>query len=318
MSVRPHPLQHTDQHAGKWIVDFKGQDGKRQQVVFLGDEIDARRLEQSLRIKQRGVAVNRFPSIYEVVHAFIDSYQLDHQPKGTERLKDSFKRLLPYFGRYQFQSITTPLVEQYKRQRLADGVKPSTVNKELAALSGLCKWGREQGYCEEVRIKRFPNKLTRAPVQEVPSRKEILKTIRAIPRKKRAVFAAMYYLGLRSQEARDMRPESVHWGRGLVLVVGKGNKQRLVPINRKAAVYLRSLPWYAPGDFRQILEWAAKRLGTRVLNPHLFRHAFGMHMTAAGVGLRALQEMMGHSSPVITERYAQVVAETLRREMEKF
>jgi site-specific recombinase XerD len=225
---------------------------------------------------------------------------------------------LPYFGRYQFQSLTTPLIEQYKRNRLADGVTPSTINKELAALSSLCKWGRDQGYCEEVRIKRFPNKLTRAPMMDVPSRTEMLKIIRAIPRRKRSVFAVMYYLGLRSQEARDLRPESVHWGRGMVLVIGKGNKQRAIPINRKAAVYLRGLPWYAPGDFRQILKWAAKRIGARELNPHLFRHAFGCHATAAGIGLRALQEMMGHSSPVITERYSQVVAETLRKEMRKF
>jgi integrase/recombinase XerD len=318
MSVRPHPEQHTANHADKWIIDFKGPDGKRRQIVFTGPESDARRIEQSERIKQRGIAVNRFPSIFEVIHSFIASYQLDHQPKGTERLKDSFKRLLPYFGRYQFQSLSGPLIEQYKRNRIADGVTPSTINKELAALSSLCKWGREQGYCEEVRIKRFPNKLTRAPMMDVPSRKEMVKMLRAIPRGKRAAFAVMYYLGLRSQEARDIRPESVYWARGVVLVVGKGNKQRVVPINRKAAVYLRRLPFYAPGDFRQILKWAAKRIGARTLNPHLFRHAFGCHMTASGVGLRALQEMMGHSSPVITERYSQVVAETLRAEMEKF
>jgi len=319
MSVRPHPQQHLPAHADKWVIDFKGQDGKRQQIVFAGSEADARHCEQSFRIKARGISVNRFPALLEVVHSFIESYALDHQPKGTQRLKDSFKRLLPYFGRYQFQSLTTQLIEQYKRNRLADGVIPSTINKELAALSSFCKWGRDQGYCaDDIRIKRFPNKLTRAPMMDVPSRREVVLLLRAIPRKKRPAFAVLYYLGLRSQEVRDIRPDSVHWSRGVVLVVGKGNKQRIVPINRKAAVYLRHLPFYAPGDFRQILKWAAKRIGARVLNPHLFRHAFGCHMTAAGVGLRALQEMMGHSSPVITERYSQVVAETLRKEMEKF
>ena len=116
-----------------------------------------------------------------------------------------------------------------------------------------------------------------------------------------------------------MQPEHVFWSRGVVIVTGKGNKQRIVPIGRKAAVYLRSLPWYTPKDFRQILKFACKRACIdQHINPHLFRHAFGCHMTAAGVSLRALQEIMGHSSSAITERYSQVMAETLIKEMGKF
>lgn len=69
-------------------------------------------------------------------------------------------------------------------------------------------------------------------------------------------------------------------------------------------------------EWAELLYWL-KRYPT-IINPHLFRHAFGCHMTAAGVSLRALQEMMGHSSSAITERYSQVMAETLIREMGKF
>jgi len=129
----------------------------------------------------------------------------------------------------------------------------------------------------------------------------------------------MYYLGLRSQEARDLSLSDVNWSRGILIITGKGNKQRIVPISRRIAPYLRNLPFYAPKDFREILFFACKRAGLqRYVNPHLFRHAFGCHMTASGVGLRALQEIMGHSTPLVTERYSQIVAETLRKEMEKF
>lgn len=320
MSVRPHPKQHLPAHHGKWVIDFKGPDGKRQQFILVGTELEARQCEQSLRIKQRGIAVKRFPSLQEVAPAFRDDYELDHQPGGTERLTRSLKILMPFFGKYQFQSLTNQLIDQYKRQRLDTGVKHTTINKELAALSSFCKWAEDKGYCERIRIKRFPNKLTRAPIMNVPSRKEIVLLLRAIPRKKRAVFAVMYYLGLRSQEARDLRGNAVHWSRRVLVITGKGNKQRIVPIGRKAAPYLRhSLPFYAPKDFRGILEWACKRAGMhRDINPHLFRHAFGCHMTAAGVGVRALQEIMGHSSVAVTERYSQVVAETLLKEMDKF
>lgn len=320
MSVRPHPLQGEDpRYSQTWIIDYRLANGKRRQQLFDGTEAEARKLEHSLRLRNKTPGKHLFPSLLEVVHLFQNDYQTDHQPRGYERLQYSLKQILPFFGRYQFQSISIQLVEQYKRKRLADGVKPTTINKELAALSSLCKWAEDQGYCDSVRIKRFPNKLTKAPAMDPPTRKEVVKLLRAIHRTKRPVFALMYYLGLRSQEARDLQPEAVRLDRGVVLVTGKGNKQRIVPIGRKAKPYLRhSVPCYAPKDFREILEFACKRAGLRYINPHLLRHAFGCHMTAAGVGLRALQEIMGHSSPVITERYSQVVAETLKKEMEKF
>lgn len=314
MSVRPHP-----KHSGKWIIDYRKPDGKRTQEIFVGSEADALSLEHSLRVRSKLAPIRSFPSLIEVAPFFVECYRLDHQPRGVERLHWSLKLILPFFGRYQFQSITGQLVEQYKRQRLTAGVKPSTINKELAALSSFCRWAEDQGYCERIRIKRFPPKLTRPPMMNVPSRSEMVRLLRAIPYKKRGVFAVMYYLGLRSQEARDLVPSSINWSRRVIIVTGKGNKQRIVPINRRAIPYLRHAPFYAPQDFREILHWACKRAGIeRRINPHLFRHAFGVHMTAAGVGLRALQEIMGHSTPVVTERYTQVVAETLLKEMEKF
>jgi site-specific recombinase XerD len=320
MSVRPHPQQHLPDHAGKWIIDYKKPNGKRAQEIFVGTEAEAIAIEQSLRIRSRTASFRVFPSLIEVAPLFVDHYQLDHQPAGAERLAWSLKKILPFFGKYQFQSITNPLVEQYKRQRLADGVKHTTINKELAALSSFCRWAEDSGYCEHIKIRRFPNKLTRAPLPDVPSRKEIIKLLRSISRKKRPVFCSMYYLGLRSQEAKGLQLSAVRWAQGVVVIVGKGNKQRIVPINRKAAVYLRnSVPFYSPQDMREILEWACKRAGIkRKINPHLFRHAFGCHMTAAGVGIRALQEIMGHSTVQVTEIYSQVVAETLIKEMGKF
>lgn len=321
MSVRPHPKQKTDpMFARTWIIDFKQPNGKRRQQVFDGTESEALALEQGFRIRSKTPSLRTFPTLSEVTPLFKQFYQLDHQPSGTERLFRSMKILLPFFGGYQFQTINNQLVENYKRIRLDVGVKHTTINKELAALSSFCKWAEEQGYCEKIRIKRFPNKLTRAPLMDVPSRSEIIKILRAIPRKKRPIFCAMYYLGLRSQEARDLKGGAVRWQQRIIAVVGKGNKQRIVPINSKVAPYLRnSLPFYAPNDFRNILKWACKRAGiNRGVTPHLFRHAFGMHMTKSGVGLRALQEIMGHSTPIVTERYSQVVAETLLKEMDKF
>jgi site-specific recombinase XerD len=321
MSVRPHPLQKTDpRYEQAWIIDYKTQDGKRRQEVFDGTLAEALSVEQSLRIRTKKNRFISYPTLAEVSPLFIESYQVDHRPTGILRMHRCITlKILPFFGRYQFQSITPQLVEQYKRQRLADGVKPATVNLELSFLSGLLKWGEENGYCQEIKIKRFSKKLSKAPLMNPPTRKEVVKVLRAIKRHKRPVFAAMYYLGLRTQEAKDLKPDAVHWQHKVVIVRGKGNKERAIPINRKAAVYLRnSLPFYAPASFVEILTFACKRAGIRYLNPHLFRHGFGLHMVASGVPTRAVQAMLGHSSITTTEIYTQILAETLIKEMDKF
>ena len=128
----------------------------------------------------------------------------------------------------------------------------------------------------------------------------------------------MFYCGLRVSEARGLRADDINWGRGVLVVTGKGNRQRVVPINRKLRPYLRRLPFEAPRDLRAAAEWAAKRAGIEQhIHPHLMRHAFGIHMIQSGVSLRAVQEMMGHSSSQVTEIYTRLAAEWLVEEMRR-
>lgn len=176
------------------------------------------------------------------------------------------------------------------------------------------------GYCERIHIKRFPLKLSRAPIPTVPSRKEVIKFLRALPREKRGLWAAMYYCGLRSTEARTLTSRAINWSVGVMVITGKGNKQRVVPLNRKIKPYLRSgLPFYGARDLRVVARWAVKRASLDIhIHPHLLRHAFGVHMTEKGVPLRALQDIMGHSSSQVTELYTRLAAEALSREMDKF
>lgn len=315
MSVRPHP-----QKTGFWIIDFRDNGGRRRQIQYRGNEAQAREIEHSFRIQTRGAKpLGVHPSLAEAAPDYIEHYKLDHLESGTERTRNSFKPILRLLGRYQFPSITGPVVEDYKRTRLAEGVTASTVNKELAALSGFCKWANERGFCERLVIKRFPSKLARAPLPNVPSRKQVVLFLRALPRKRRGLWAAMFYCGLRVSEARGLRGDDINWGRGVLVVTGKGNKQRVVPINRKLRPYLRGrLPFEAPHDLRAAAEWAAKRAGIEQhIHPHLMRHAFGIHMIQSGVSLRAVQEMMGHSSSAVTELYTRLAAEWLVEEMRR-
>jgi site-specific recombinase XerD len=128
----------------------------------------------------------------------------------------------------------------------------------------------------------------------------------------------------------DIDTQNYHY----LIVVGKGNKERVVPIlaaelatdlRRRVEMVKSGYLWLNEEtglpikDLRSLLYWAAKRAGiNRHINPHLLRHSFGAHATAAGISLRALQDIMGHSTPAVTQIYSQVAAETLRKEMGKF
>ncbi len=321
MSVRPHEKQQTDpRYRDAWLIDYYDRHGVRHKYKYHGTEAAAWELERSWRIQSRRTPVAVCPALNEAAPLYLEHYCLDHLPSGTERLQRSVKIVLRLLGRYHFHALTTAVIEEYKRQRLTEGVKPTTINKELAALSGFCRWANEQGWCERIHIKRFPAKLSRAPIPQVPSRKEVIRFLRALPRAKRGLWAAMYYCGLRASEARSLTARHINWSLGVMIVTGKGNKQRVIPLNRKILPYLRrKLPFYGARDLRGVAYWAVKRSGLQLhIHPHLLRHAFGVHMTERGVSLRALQDIMGHSSSQVTEIYSRLAAEALSREMDKF
>jgi len=330
MAVRPHPTKGK----GHWYIDYRpeGVKGKRKMVPFVGTWDQAKKLEMELRrqIKKENVA-SLFPKISEVIPDWINYYKIDHLDGGIERTQRSLKILLRFFGKYQFTSLTPTLIESYKRERLKE-VKPTTINKELATLSGLCKWAAEQGYCQPIKIRRFSSKLTRAPLPHVPTQKNIERLLEAIPWPKCGLYGCMYYGGLRKTEAASLKAENVSLERKTMTVTGKGNKERVVPILKMLEPVLKcrleeikeGYLWAGPKgnplvDLRPAIKWALIRSGIEEkITPHSLRHAFGVRAVMAGVPLRLIQIVLGHSSVKVTEIYTQIAADQLGGEFENF
>lgn len=329
MSLRQHPTKGQ----GFWQIRYQIA-GTDKYVTFQGTRADAEALETSLRRQARPV-LSAVPTLAQAAPDFLAAYETEHQPRGVERTRLSLRWLLEFFGKYLFSHISPELIELYKQQRLAKGVGRSTINKELAALSAFCRWAADRGYCQRPQIKRFPARLTRAPLPDVPTRGECLALINSAAWPVCGIFACLYLAGLRLSEALHLRVEHVWLQKRLIFVAaGKGNKQGVVPISETLRPVLerriaeldgaRGYLWAHPDgqpyrSIRTAFATAAKRAGIeRRMYPHLLRHAYGLHATEAGVGLRALQQAMRHSSASVTEIYSHLQAESLIRELDKF
>jgi len=151
----------------------------------------------------------------------------------------------------------------------------------------------------------------------------------------KAIIETLYGCGLRVSELVNLRMTDIHYNEEYVVVTGKGNKQRLVPVSKKA---LSEMDKYKQDRNRlavitdqnilflnrrgkrltramifTIIKDLAARAGIRKnISPHTFRHSFATHMIEAGADLRAVQEMLGHESILTTEIYTHIDRSFLR------
>jgi len=151
----------------------------------------------------------------------------------------------------------------------------------------------------------------------------------------KAIIETIYGCGLRVSELVNLRITDIHVGEGFVVVTGKGDKQRLVPISDKAlkeidiyrtdrnrlpVVYDQNILFLNRRGrrltramiFTIIKDLAAKAGIRKNISPHTFRHSFATHMIEAGADLRAVQEMLGHESILTTEIYTHIDRSFLR------
>jgi integrase/recombinase XerD len=157
-----------------------------------------------------------------------------------------------------------------------------------------------------------------------------------------AVLELAYASGLRLAELRGVRLEQLHLEAGYVSVIGKGNKERVVPVGGRAREALRQylergrpalVRPASPANvfltrrgtaFSHGTLWSRVRrralqagLGRRV-TPHMLRHSFATHLLENGADLRVIQELLGHASISTTEVYTHVAAQRLREVHRRF
>ena len=151
-----------------------------------------------------------------------------------------------------------------------------------------------------------------------------------------AIVELAYASGLRLAELRNLRLEQLHLESGFITVIGKGNKERVVPVGSSAVnslnLYLQSgrpalvkpnspgtvfltqrgTAFAAPTMWLHIKNRVKHRGIQKNVTPHMLRHSFATHLLENGADLRVIQEMLGHASISTTELYTHVTGKRLR------
>ncbi len=247
------------------------------------------------------------------------------------------------------QAITQEKIRDFIYVKRREGLSHRTLARKLSAIRSFCRFLMLEDHLVddptiEVSIHftppGLPKSVTPAWVDRILKSPDT-RTAKGI--RDRAIIETLYATGIRVSELINIKTEHLHLDHGFIRVFGKGGKERLAPIGRSAARWIRkyqekSRPKYfsreRPCSFLFLNRFGNKISRVTVWNlvhdyavaagapvnisPHKLRHSFATHLVANGADLRAVQEMLGHASLTTTEIYTHVSKERIKSIVRKY
>lgn len=225
--------------------------------------------------------------------------------------------------------------------RAMQGAGTGTRARGLAGVRNLFRWLDRQGIMHNPAIQILTSPKVKRPAPRpltAPDAAQLLDAAAELPEapwiglRDRALLTLLYGCGLRISEALALNRHDLPPGAETVRVLGKGAKERQVPllpaVHQAVAAYLEACPFRLPGSAPLFLGARGDRLNASVARkamqalrgllglpdsatPHALRHSFATHLLSSGADLRAIQDLLGHTSLSTTQRYTDVDAETL-------
>jgi integrase/recombinase XerC len=271
---------------------------------------------------------------------------LAHERAASPHTLRAYRREVGNFAAYlaeqglEMRQVDHLQIRRYLGELYDRGLVKASVARSLAAIRSWFHWMAKAGHVSSnpaalVATPKLPKHLPRVP--SIEQMNHLVETVSsgegaAWPERDRMIFELLYGCGIRNAELVGLNVNDVHWARELILVRGKGRKQRYVPLGDAAAdairAYLPSRQAKLAGKTSEALLLNLQMRGTGRLttrsvgrivkqislarglpaeiHPHTLRHAFGTHMLEEGADLRAIQELLGHERLSTTQRYTQL------------
>lgn len=259
-------------------------------------------------------------------------------PHTIKAYSTDLAQFAEYIGDAQWKAIDHVRIRGFLAHLYTRGLSKTSVARTLAALRSMYRWLAREGVVEQnpaalVSTPKLPKKLPRVPTIEEMN--AVLDgdapDCAAFPQRDLLILELLYGCGVRNSELTGINLDDIRWSNELILVRGKGRKERYVPFGDSAKSALTA---YLPArqqllakrkktspalliNFRgsRLTTRSVRRIVKRVavakglspeVHPHTLRHAFGTHMLEEGADLRAIQEMLGHERLSTTQRYTQL------------
>ncbi len=258
-----------------------------------------------------------------------------HTAAAYQRDLSAFTAWCLTAGVDQLDALTDDHLRRFAAHQHRHQLAPRSIQRQLSALRTFFRFLIREGY-----VARSPAVQVRAPkgMKRLPQAVDVDRISRlldapisdesadrALIARDRAILELFYSSGLRLSELVGLNLTDVDLSDQTVRVLGKGNRQRIVPLGRKAADAFRAWlgerqAWVADSEPAAFVSRSGRRLGARAvqlrvgawarrqgldvhMHPHLFRHSFASHLLESSHDLRGVQEMLGHANISTTQIY---------------
>jgi len=234
-----------------------------------------------------------------------------------------------------------------KTHKSLAGISKRTQARVLSSLKSFFGWLVIEGDCKSDPCEGVDAPKLGRYLPEVLSVEEVDEIMRSVDlstwtgRRDRAILEVLYGCGIRVSEAVDLKISDIFMKEGVVSVIGKGNKQRIVPLGGMASdaigdyLTVRPEPASSKYDDSLFINRYGKTLSrvsifnivkrqamlsgiSKNISPHTFRHSFATHLVENGADLRVVQEMLGHESILTTEIYTHIDSKTWQAAVLRF
>lgn len=280
----------------------------------------------------------------EVIDTFLDAMWLESGlSKNTlAAYRSDLKQLCRFDISLDLLTVTPADIQRYLSENLARGVRTTTSARLLSTLRRFYGYNLRESRikadpCVNIDSPRLGRPLPRSmSEEEVEALLDAPETTTSLGLRDRAMLETLYASGLRVTELVALRLSEINLQAGVIRIIGKGNKERLVPIGEAALDWVQSFVDTARDDLlkhkscdavfvtargsamtRQSFWYLVKRYAAKAgikypLSPHSLRHAFATHLLNHGADLRSVQLLLGHSDLSTTQIYTHVAMERLK------
>ncbi len=251
------------------------------------------------------------------------------------------EEFLVFLGRTPVESVEYPDLRRFLAQLKGRNLKPRTLARKLSSLRSFFKFLQRENVIQSNPAKLLVTPKLDKPLPHFMTEEETVQLIES-PKigkinslRDKAIFEVLYSTGIRVSELVGLNVDDVDFFGNIIKVMGKGKKERMVPVGDQALTVLKEYLDTRKADNKFVF---ANKGGTRLsdrsvrniinkyilqkalsqhVTPHMFRHSFATHLLDHGADLRSVQELLGHVNLSTTQIYTHLTTDKLKKVYDK-